>query len=137
MIKASLIYAAITVLLALIDAIRIKRAKGIVENINHFWSSLFAALGIVIVAAMDIGKYSIKDYFIFNLFLWPACGCIRWVVFDIALNLFRRFKIDYTSPTTNSQIDRIFNKESFWAKRVLGLAAWMGLVFIHYLIFKV
>lgn len=136
MIKASLLYSAITVLLALIDAIRIKKAKGIVENINHKVSSTLAGIAMVIVNVCFIHGALCGDYFLKWVLFIFAFTSIRLALYDPLLNLMRRMKIDYESPTTSSYVDQHTNKLTFWDKRIFAFGAWAALVYIHYLIFK-
>jgi hypothetical protein len=137
MIKASAIYVVITCLLALFDAYRIKKAKGIVENINHKVSSGLGFIGMVIA----VGPFWPKTAPVLLALLYAAIAClacafIRLAIFDPCLNLERRMKIDYESSTTSSYVDQHTGKLSFWQKRAIGVAGWGLLLFIHYAIFK-
>jgi len=137
MIKASAIYWGVIVILGLIDAIRIKKAKGVVPNIKHWVGDLLAGIGAVIT----IGFTSPQGHTFMFSFWWAffvAAGFVfmRLAFCDISLNLWRRMKIDYQSPTTSSYVDQHTGKLSFWQKRALGVAGWGLLLFIHYLIFK-
>lgn len=138
MIKASLLYAAITMLLALIDAIRIKRAKGIVANINHETSVLLAIWSAAIPLSIVFWNYHTWTALLvvkLAMFVF-AFIALRLLFYDGFLNIFRRMKIDYESPTTSSYVDQHTNKLTFWDKRILALAAWFALASIHWLIFK-
>lgn len=138
MIKASLIYTVVTILLALVDAIRIKKAKGVVGNINHELSFFLAAFGgsfLMCVMFWGKGEFSFKR-FVEVVLLLASFGFIRLVIYDIFLNLFRRLKINYQSSTTNSYVDNHTTLITFWEKRAIGLAGWVGVGIVHYLIFK-
>lgn len=146
MIKASLIYAAVTILLAFVDSVRIKRAKGIVENIDHGWSVAFAIWSGTLVIMLFIEPYHLVNYeflaewdinkLMQGIFAIPMFIFIRMCFFDISLNLWRRFKIDYESLTTSSYVDQHTNKLTFWDKRFIAMGAWFVCWLLYYLIFE-
>lgn len=148
MIKASLIYAAFTILLAIIDAIRIKVKWNKVANINHKVSTdlaLYAGaitLAIWVVLNCKIGEWHWAYLAAFAL-VGLGCVCIRLMFYDICLNIFRiitktnpTLRLDYQSPTTSSYIDQHTEKIDFWEKRILAVEAWLILFFIYHAIFK-
>jgi hypothetical protein len=107
-----LYYIPITILLAAIDAFRIKIMFGKVGNINHWVSYGLSSLGIA-------GLYFIvkpQGWHIVNFIL--GCIAIRALVFDIALNLFRREKIDYVSTSTNAATETLLNIPFFEKKLI-------------------
>ncbi len=110
MILLTLLYIALNIYLAKIDANKI--AKDLV--INHFNNGLHYGLMVLasvplLLLSMVIFKnlsYNIFDFaqIVFSLLL------TRKIVFDIGLNLFRGKDWDYISLTTTSKIDQFENK---------------------------
>lgn len=139
MIEPSILYAITTIMLALVDALRIKSLWGQVDNINHRYSWFFALL----TAAILTIYYSIPWVsFIYFALLFAAFISIRVVVFDIVLNLLRILmktnptgKIDYVSEKSDSETEQRSNRLSFWQRRALGAAAYGVCLFIHYKLF--
>jgi hypothetical protein len=146
MIRVSLIYAATTILLALIDAIRIKAMKGKVENINHNVSSVLGGICAFVVAfwwAIDVRlPFNLQTVGI-ALFVGASFFVVRLVFYDVSLNFFRiitktnpTMRLDYESATTSSYVDNHSHPIGFWEKRALALAAWFILCILSRLIFK-
>jgi len=148
MIKASLIYLVITILLALIDAIRIKVRWGKVGDIDHLISD-FAAVGAGIPAmvwwVVAEGKTFVSEWLfvLATLLICLSFMAIRLCFYDPFLNLFRilfkvnpTMRLDYVSVKTTSYEDQHSNKLSFWKKRVFALGAWITCLGVYYLIFK-
>jgi hypothetical protein len=88
----SLIFVVVNIILAYIDARRIKQGKRIYHGIN----------GAVYGALTLIGYLFVQD-----LFVIPAMLVLRIPVFNSSLNLFRGLPITYISKTTTSIIDRL------------------------------
>jgi hypothetical protein len=128
--KPLLIYAAVTILLAAVDAIRIRLSWGKKKNIDHRIS-----WGLAIAAGITqylITKPPYHNSLFWGLF-WFAymCVSVRLLIYDVFLDLFRWRKIGYTSSTTSSWIDRHFTWLTFWHRRFI--AAWMVVfAFISY-----
>lgn len=133
MIIPSLIYLAITVLLAGVDALRIKAAQGKQENINHGLSVIFATFAGMAAfgfSRMDlIGKG--WDGFAQLVPILFGFAAIRLLIYDMALNTFRFLPIDYQSPTTTAKTDQLTFGILFWEKRLFAAVGW-GMVFIVY-----
>lgn len=91
MIYALVIFALVNILLAFIDAQRIKKGKKISHALN-------AAIYIVLIA---IPVLLFKNYWMIGALL-----SIRLTVFSIALSLFRGLKWDYISPMPAAVTDR-------------------------------
>jgi hypothetical protein len=138
MLKASLIYTGITILLALIDAIRIRKAKGIVDNINHKVSAGLACFMATVTVIVWMPKWVVGIWLAlgWGFYMGIALALVRVIIFDPSLNIARRMKINYESPTTSSYIDNHSRPIGFWEKRTIGLAGWGILLFVHYAIFK-
>lgn len=115
MINFLLYYTLATLVLAVIDAIRIRFATPQKKrNIRKWISNLLA-----VVAAFVVWYFLDRP----NI---PGCIAIaigvRWAIFDLFLNLLRGLPLDYESDRTNSKVDQ---KEqliglSFWAQRLCG-----------------
>lgn len=108
MIIFAILYAAITILLAAVDAMRIRLIWGKQKNINHVISWLLAIVTAAILLYIT-GLYRVWQAYV------SVIG-IRWLIFDPALNLFRGKRIDYASKSTNSFVD--------WAETRMGLGFW-------------
>ena len=87
----SLVFIVINIILAFIDAQRIKKGKHIYHGVN---GAIYGSL--VLIAYL----------FTHNIFSIFALLVLRIPVFNSALNLFRGLPINYTSKTTTSIIDR-------------------------------
>lgn len=140
MIVPSLIYLAITVLLAGVDCIRIKAENGKEANINHGLSVIFAAFAGMAsfgFSRMDlIGKG--WDGFAQLVPILLGFAAIRLLAYDLSLNCWRIIfkinptgKIDYVSTVTSSYEDQHSEKVKFWMKRLIAAVGW-GMVFIVY-----
>lgn len=135
MIKASLIYTAVTILLALVDAYRIKKAKGVVENINHEVSASYAIYGGAItlviwtVLSYKPGEWH-WNYLIKVLILSISFIGIRLAIYSIFLNLIRRLPINYVSIQTNNKSDIWLRNIPFWGQRFLGIVVYVGTLII-------
>lgn len=135
MILPSAIYAVITVLLAFVDALRIKHAQGKEENISHGLSGILAivpALGIVMVY-YDLNVST--EWKEMSLCL-PAFVAIRFLVYDLMLNIFRHLPIDYESATTSAKTDNLTIGITFWEKRLFAAVGWGVVLIAYHLIFK-
>jgi hypothetical protein len=88
----SLIFIVINIVLAYIDARRIKQGKRIYHGIN---------------GAVYAGLTFIAYLFVRDLFIIPAMLVLRIQIFNSSLNLFRGLPITYISKTTTSIIDRL------------------------------
>lgn len=146
MLTPSIIYAAVTVILALIDALRIKKHWGKIANIDHKVSDDLA----IIIGATVILWWLFTSLLCnwWSLLAIAIAGIgmvfIRIALFDICLNIFRILtktnptgKIDYVSLTTSSYVDQHSEKANFWLKRIIGAAGWVIMYFLYRLIFKV
>lgn len=147
MITPSIIYVAVTILLAYVDAIRIKVNWDKVKNIDHKISinlALYtgsATLCLWTVLNCKQGEWDWM-YFISFAFISLAMVAIRLTLFDLLLNLFRIFmkinptmRLDYVSTKTSSYEDQHSEKIGFWQKRALAIAAWFILYIVYRLIF--
>jgi hypothetical protein len=109
-----------------IDAWRRKRVYGKVYNINH-WVSY--ALAVLSMAGIWIA-YNGFHFLTWRLVTFILTGVfIRGVLFDIALNLFCRERLDKQSTTSNSLNDSRLTKIPFWWRRA-GYAALLAIVLI-------
>lgn len=147
MIVLSIIYAIVTSLLALVDAIRVKIAMGKVPNISHKVSYKLAG----ILGGSVIGWWWVSLGLSFTWWSVLAVALvsvgfvgIRLALYDLLLNVFRLLtgtnptgRIDYESPTTSSYVDNHSRPTGFWMKRVLGVAGWAAMFLLYKLIFKV
>lgn len=109
-----LYYAIVTVVLARVDAWRIKQTWG-QKNIGHVLSGFLAAAGMTVYYLPIFDKSNIA---LFAL----SCALIRVVVYAPVLNKFRGLKIDYESSTTSSWFDQLTKSISFWGVRIIGFA---------------
>jgi len=110
MIETLIIFTVINVILAAVDAAKIKKGKRISHGIN-------AAVYIAAVAA---------TYFLFhNFWLIGALLFNRLLVFNIALSLFRGLPFDYITPVPAAITDKI-------AKAIFGRNG--KLMYLFYLI---
>lgn len=142
MIRASLIYIAVTILLGLVDAIREKIKWGKVANISHKISWQLAAVTGIITSAYFAWHNPLPLTLAKQAVMLIAFIGIRLVFFDPAQNLFRIFlktnptmRIDYVSNTTSSWFDSHSLKLEFWEKRVIGIVAWVIVTIVYYKIF--
>lgn len=144
MIRASLIYIAVTILLALVDAIRIRIKYGKQANIDHELSSILAILiagplaSICILQTELFGWIWLLRYAIIFLGLMS----VRFATYDIFINFFRiltktnpSMRLDYVSDKTSSYEDQHSEKIGFWQKRGIGIAAWFIIWIIYCKIF--
>ncbi len=92
----SLTFIVINIILAYIDARRIKQGKHIYHGINGAIYGLLCIIGYVFVP---------------DLWVIPAMLVLRIPVFNTSLNLFRGLPYDYTSKTTTSIIDQYFTNK--------------------------
>lgn len=89
------------IFLAKIDANKIKKNRKIYHGENALIYFVVAGFA----SAITMGE----DWWDF-LKLLVIMGLVRSIVFDIALNLFRKLKWNYTSNSTTSILDKIENK---------------------------
>jgi hypothetical protein len=106
-----LIITSLVVLTAYIDYKRIKAVFGKQVNISKVFTVLIA-----------IALYSPVVIIFGTKYIIPIVT-IRGILYDIALNLFRKLPIDYVSETTNSITDRKENRifTSFWIEKFFYL----------------
>jgi len=98
-----------------IEAIRIYLSKGFTANINKLWTYTIGVLFFGVCLALSVGYYDE---------IWPLDVMCYMVYFaSVRGNVLRGLKIDYTSKTTNSIIDRVIgNRVQFWVLRIIYLA---------------
>lgn len=145
MLLASIIYVGVTLLLSLIDSIRIKVSYGKVGNIDHNMSTSLAVLtGGLTLMFTPHPEFGLNFITLLGiiLILFGFIG-IRIGLYDPILNLFRilmktnpTMRLDYESPTTSSYVDNHSRPIGFWQKRVLSIGVWGACWFIYYSIFK-
>lgn len=145
MITPSIIYSVITILLSLVDAIRIKIGWGRKPNINHMVSwqlSLWSGGG---VAAWFYWHVPFTWWaFLAAMILVVGFVGIRLSLYDPLLNIFRIWtgtnpagRIDYVSTVTNSYEDQHSEKVPFWCKCIGGALVWLLMFLLYKVIFKV
>jgi hypothetical protein len=142
MVRASLIYAVVTILLALVDAIREKVKWGKVANISHKISWQLAAVTGIIVSAFFVWHNPLPLTLAKQGVIMISFIAIRLVLFDPAQNLFRIFlktnptmRLDYVSVKTSSYEDQHTEKLSFWQKRAIGVVGWVIVLLVYNKIF--
>lgn len=89
------IFVVINVILAAIDAHRIKQGKHIYHGVN---GAIYGALAIIAVICVH------------NVFAGVAMLFLRIPVFNTFLNIFRGLPYNYTSKTTTSIVDQATNR---------------------------
>lgn len=144
MTHLSLIYLCFTILLALIDAIRIRVQWGLRKNINHTVSYVLAGIALVIALEMDFHvRPSIWICILYGAMSVLVAGAIRLAMYNIFLGIFRIWTktgrlVDYVSISTTSTIDTIewWAKIPFWIQRLLAAIVWAILVWVYWLITK-
>lgn len=105
----------LVLLAAIIDALRIRLRWGHIGNINH-------AISWIAGAGLAAGQWFVQhpqwQWWLFIL----LCGACRLLLYDPVLNLLRRERIDYVSPTTSSAKDGLAGRLhfSFWTQRAIG-----------------
>lgn len=112
------------ILSSLIESIRIKLTYGKVENLNKVVSFLIGATLFGFCLALIYNDYYYTPNFIEIVLYSLFYVSVRGVFYDPLLNLFRGKKIDYTSSTTNSIIDKIEKRDfdfTFWHERFFYL----------------
>ena len=119
-------YIIATIVLALIDSIRISAAiKQKKRSINHTISALLAVVAVVVVFIVDKQPFDLVNIIFFAI----KCVGIRLVFFDPLLNIFNRNPIDFDGSTAKSDLIEKRFKITFWKQRVIGLiilaAAWV------------
>ncbi len=110
-------YLAATVLLAGIDAFRIRVQWGRVQNISKVPSAILAVLAGAV-------------WFIFkpNIYLFlPGCIGVRLLFYSPVLNVFRGRSFNYISNQTNAITDHFL--KAWWLQRAIG-AGIVGTVLI-------
>lgn len=110
-----LYYFLATILLAAVDAIRIRITWGRVSNIRHWisWS-------LAIIAGIIIYFFQSWPWYLYA----PMCLFVRLLSYAPTLNLFRGKDYNYESGKTSSSVDADI---SFWGQRLIGL---MGLIVV-------
>lgn len=140
-----ILYAIVTILLSWVDALRIKEKWGKAGNINHHVSTQLAIWSGFGVYAWWVIKIPLTWWLAIAIILMVACFFfIRLALFDICLNIFRRWtgtnptgRIDYVSTRTNSYEDQHSEKVPFWAKRIIGVVGFALMFLLYKVIFKV
>lgn len=123
-------YTITVIILAAVDAWRRKRVMGKVDNINHWLSYLLAVICVVGLWVLFHGWHLNWQAIPFVF----ACGGIRGVLYDPALNLFNREKLDYQSTTSNSREDSILTLIGFWPRRLIYLVTAIAAVIVYTLL---
>lgn len=121
-------FAPISLLLAAIDMLRMKRTWGKVNNINHWPSYLFAAIGITAL------YFFVKPHSWYILTFVIGCIAIRGILYDVSLNMLVNFfiiprAIDYISSKSNSLNEDRLTKIPFWWRR-FGFAGLLLIVLL-------
>lgn len=144
MIAPSLIYAVATILLAFVDAVRIKVKWGKAGNIDHEASAALGIMTAFTVCFITMWGHISNFWWalLWFVLLSAMFVVIRLAIFDPFLNLFRiltktnpTMRLDYESATTSSYVDNHSHPIGFWRKRALALAAWFVLSIIYHFIF--
>jgi hypothetical protein len=130
MIKPLTIYAAVTILLALVDHIRRDKEMGKKKNISHKVSTWIAILSFAPLWLIFYVSLPWLWFFLYGLILGVGCIGVRLFLYDPALNLMIDGKLSNISTTTNSYKDNHTNHVSFWRMRGIGA----GMIFIAWLI---
>lgn len=107
----ALLYTYINILLAKIDANKIKDGIHIKHGIN----------ALVYILLCVIALYITRD-----LYFFVALMFLRKIVFDTSLNLFRGLHYSYASKTTTSIIDRLTYK----INKALGYWVFYGIILL-------
>lgn len=144
-----ILYAVATILLAWIDAMRIKAKYGYQQNIDHkpSWiAAITIGLGITVYWCMENctpGEWR-PIYLVVFIMQWSSFAFIRLALYDILLNIFRLWtgtnptgRIDYVSTKTNSYEDQHSEKVGFWIKRAMGMAGFTLMFLLYKVIFRV
>jgi len=148
MIQLSAIYLLFTILLAIVDAIRIKIVYGKKENIDHKVSYYLALIAVLFSITIYHHVYGnpkhwgwLKFALLLNTFGWPLCALVRLAVYPVALNLFRiltktnpTVRLDYVSEKTDDTVDNfpVWRKLSFWQQRAVAVFLWAVITFLFY-----
>lgn len=116
-----LIYIFVTIILAYIDKLRIDdemKKKYPKKNISHRLSDILAILGAIPLYIFIQPNFKILYGLVFIL----GCIGVRELFYDPMLNIFRKLRIDYGSPTSTSTVDIQERKWglTFWEERLLG-----------------
>lgn len=117
-------YAFISILLAAVDAFRIrwknKRVKHPVGN-NDISHAVSVILAIVSAICLWLVLYGVAITWAEIPFA-VGCAAIRVIAYDPFLNLFRRLPIDTISGTSNSKTEKGWGKVPFWWRRFIGVS---------------
>jgi hypothetical protein len=128
-------YFGLTLLLAVIETLRIDAVKGKVANVKKVWSVTGAVVAFIVLVCI---------FHTWSLLIIPlgiACIGIRGVFYDPTLNLCLGRYIDAESIKTNSKVDGIERKRkiNFWTQRAMylglficGFALYVISIFIFY-----
>lgn len=115
MMPAVYISTLLVLVAAAIEALRIYLDWGKTENIRH-------AISATIGTALCVGQWFVQD----PGWLWYTfaglCVGMRMLVYDPALNLMRRERLDYVSPKTNAFTATWWRRWNitFWQLRAAG-----------------
>ena len=105
------------ILCSLIEYIRIYVSVGRVHNINKVVTWTIGAVFFGVCMALSFDYYdnvSIIQVIVYGIYY----SAVRGVLYDIVLNVLRGLDVSYTSKTTNSRLDKLFNPlVSFWGIR--------------------
>lgn len=145
MLTPSLIYIAVTILLAWTDAIRIKVRWNKVKNIDHGLSRILAFTTGGLLTVLFVYKIAPSWLLlVYVLLLMVAFIAIRLALYDPLLNIFRAWtgtnptwNIGYVSTETSSYEDQHSEMVGFLWKRIIGMAGFFAMYFLYRIIFKV
>jgi len=120
----------VTIIHAYLDAEKIKKH----EYIDHFWRSVvYFFVCFSAVVSIDLLSEQFDLYPFVGLLMIVY---VRFVVFDLMLNHFRNFPLNYTSIKTGSTIDKFFMKNNFnpFILKVIGLILLLAMYVISFFI---
>lgn len=149
MIKVSIIYLCFTILLSMIESIRIYVEKGKKDNINHTVSTALAIVGWVLTLMIVIVElpedlpqpFNWLTHSVYVVFSAATCALVRLAAYNVMLNFFRILsgtnptaRLDYVSAKTSSKTDKniFWSRFSFWQQRGIATFAWALTAFAYY-----
>lgn len=115
-----------TLLAAIIDALRIRFNWGKQANVDHSVSGLIALI-IAVFCALIPSRIMISVLSVADFGLGYAAA--RLLFYSIFLNLLRREKWNYVSPTTTSWTDKNI---PFWWQRAIGFILLAASIYIQW-----
>ena len=120
-----IIFVLLVILLALENALRIKRRlrKKDYRNIHHATEAIIYAVASIIVS---IFGYLYYQFAIWELILLTILT--RATFFNPAINLFRGLNIDYENENSGSWTDSIGSILPFWHKQIIFTSLWIILL---------